>query len=162
VLEQIAYVAQTLAAVGVIFSLVYVGLQLKLTNATSRLMVRQAMSGQITDFTMSIASSSELAATVAKLLYSDLSRDDATEVERVRLASCYGAIMERLYLAYRQQKDGILSREELETLYPPGNPWMTTSYLASSWPILKKNWSPDFTDWLESRNQVLRGPQHTD
>jgi hypothetical protein len=162
VLEQIAYVAQILAAFGVVFSLVYVGRQLKLTNATSRLMVRQSMSGQMTDFTMSIASSSELAATVAKMLYGDLTRDDATGVERIRLVCCYGAILERLNLAYEQQKDGILSREELEALYPPGNPWMTTSFLASMWPTLKTNWTPDFAEWLERRNQAFHAPKHTD
>lgn len=151
VLEQIANVGQILAAVGVIVSLVYVGRQLKLTNAMSRSMVRQSMSGQMTDFTMGVASSRELAEVVAKMLYAGPVIDDVTEVERVQLASCYGAIIDRIHLAYEQQKDGILSQEEVEAMYRPNNLWMTTPFLATFWPRARESWPPDFAEWFDLR-----------
>ena len=161
-LEKIAYVGQILAALGVIVSLVYVGRQLKLTNAMSRSMVRQSMGGQMNDFVMSVASSPELAQAVAKMLYEGPVRDDVTPVERVQLASCYGAILDRLWFAYEQQKDGILSPEEVDAVYRPGNIWMTTPFLASSWPNLKAAWPPDFVEWFESRYFASTGMPGTD
>jgi len=65
-------------------------------------MVRQSMAGQMTDFIMSVASSPKLAEAVAKMIYENADRDDVTDVERVQLASCYGAVIERIYLAYEQ------------------------------------------------------------
>ena len=95
---------------------------------------------------MSVASSPKLAEAVAKMLYEDRERDDVTDVEKVQLASCYGAIIERIYLAYEQQKEGILSPEEGEAVYRPDNAWMTTRYLRSFWPRARAAWPPDFAD----------------
>jgi hypothetical protein len=159
VLEQIAYVGQILAAFGVILSLVYVGRQLKLTNAMSRSMVRQSMSGQFTDFIMSVGSSPELAEAVAKMLYGRRVLGDATAVERVQLASCYGAIIDRHYLAYEQQNDGILSSQEVDAVCRPGNPWMTAPFLTSLWPSLRTSWPPDFVEWFERRYPASAGRQ---
>ena len=158
-LEQIAYVGQILAAFGVILSLVYVGRQLKLTNAMSRSMVRQSMAGQMTDFIMSVASSPKLAEAVAKMLYENPAGDDVTDIEKVQLASCYGAIIERIYFAYEQQKDGILSPEEVDAVYRPKNVWMTTRFLGSFWPRARDSWPPDFAEWFEERYSASTGSQ---
>lgn len=149
--EQIAYIAQTLAAVGVMLSLVYVGRQLKLTNAMSRSTVRQSLSEQMTAFQMSIASSPELAEAVAKMMYAGPVLDDVAEVERVQLALCYGAIIERLLLAYEQQKDGILLPDEVDAIYPSRNRWMKTPFLATFWPIVRESYPPDFSEWFDQR-----------
>lgn len=161
VLEQVAYAAEILGTIGVIVSLVYVGRQLKLTNSTSRSMLRQSMSGLLTNLTISIASSPELAQAVSKVLHERRTRDDLTGVERTQIAACYGAIIDRLYLAYEQEKDGILSQEELEAVYRPGNAWMTTPYLASFWPIVKESWPSDFADWFDHRFQSSMDNQTT-
>ena len=153
-LEQVANAAEILAAIGVIVSLVYVGRQLKQSNATSRSMLRQSMSGLLANLTFSIASTPELAEVVSKVLYEGRTSTDLTNAERTQIACCYGAIIDRLYLAYEQQKDGILSPEELEALYRPGNVWMTTPYLASFWPIVKESWPSDFADWFDHRFTV--------
>jgi hypothetical protein len=162
VLEQLSYVAQILGAVAVVLSLIYVGRQLKLTNAMSRSAVRQAISGQFTEFMMGVAASPELAEAVAKILYDGRTRDDVTPTERVQLASCYGAILDRLYLAYEQQKDGILTPEEVDAVYRPGNVWMTTPFLASLWPRLRTSWPPDFVEWFERRYRASLGTPDTD
>jgi hypothetical protein len=152
-LEQIAYLSEILAAIGVIISLVYVGRQLKLTNSTSRSMLRQSMSVLLTDLTMSVAASPELAAAVSKVLSEGRTRAELTSTERTQISGCYGAIIDRLYLAFEQRKDGLLTDEELEALYRPGNMWMTTPYLAEFWPIIKDSWPSDFTDWFDYRFQ---------
>jgi len=157
VFEQIAYLAETLGAVGVILSLVYVGRQLRLTNAMSRSAVRQSLSGQLTDFQLSIASSPELAESVAKMMYGGSVIDDVTEVERVQLVLCYGAIFERLHLAYEQQKDGILSPEEVDAIYPSGNRWMQTPFLASLWPRVRAAYPSEFSEWFERRYRDSMG-----
>lgn len=159
VFQQIAYFAETLAAVGVMLSLVYVGRQLKLTNAMSRSTVRQSLSGQMTDFQMSIASSPELAEAVAKMMYAGPVLDEVTEVERVQLVLCYAAIIERLHLAYEQQKDGILLPDEVDAIYPSENRWMKTPFLASLWPRLRETWPQDFAEWFDQRYRESMGSQ---
>ena len=163
VLEQIAYVAQIFAAVGVMLSLFYVGRQLQQTNAMSRSTLRQSMSGQMMDFAMSIASSPELAESFAKMQYAGLVRDDATDVERAQIVLCYAAIIEQIHLAYNQQKEGILSQKELEALHPGSNTMLTKPYLTSIWPIFRGSWPPDFVDWFERRYPTAVGrPASTD
>ena len=85
-LEKVAYAADILAAIGVIVSLVYVGRQLKQTNTTSRSMLRQSMSGLLTNLTISIAASPELAGAVSKVLSEGRTRDELTSVERTKIA----------------------------------------------------------------------------
>jgi hypothetical protein len=158
-LEQIANIAEILAAVGVVVSLVYVGRQLQQTNTMSRSTVRQSMSAQMNDFTMSIASSPELTRSIAKVHFEELVRDDATAVERIHIAYAYASFIGQIRHAYEQQKEGILSEKEAEELYGQGPALLNTPYLASLWPILRPGYPSDFVEWFEQRLPIPAGRQ---
>ena len=150
-LEQIAYVAEILAAVGVILSLVYVGRQLQQTNTVSRSTILQSISGKMTDILISIASSPELAASIAKAQFSDFVRDSATDVEKIQIGYTYAAGIWQIQHVYSQQKEGLLSEKEAEDLFAPGSGLLDRPYLASTWPMLKLAMPPDFVEWFERR-----------
>ena len=159
VLEQIAYCADILAAVGVILSLIYVGRQLQQTNTVSRSTVLQSISGKLTDFLMSIASSPELAESIAKAQFSDFVRDNATDVEKIQIGYTYGAALWQIQHIYSQQKEGFLSQKEAEELLAPGSGLLDRPYLSSAWPILKVAMPPDFVEWFERRYAAYLGRQ---
>jgi hypothetical protein len=159
-LEQVTGLAEMIGAVGVILSLIYVGKQLKQTNAMSRSAARQSLSAQMTDWAMAIAASPTLSESLSKVHFHNLVRDDATDLERVQVAYSFIAIVGQIHLAYEQQKEGILTKEELHNLNGPGGALFRQPYLASLWPVLRPTYPPDFGRWFERRYSLgLSGEQ---
>ena len=150
-LEVITGLAQIVGAVGVILSLLYVGKQLKQTNAMSRSAARQALSAQLNDWAMAIASSTSLSETLSKVHLHDLVRADATDVERIQIAYAYLGIVGQLHLSYEQGKEGVLTQEELDNTYGPSMLIFRLPYLRSLWPLLRPTYPPDFCVWFEQR-----------
>jgi hypothetical protein len=150
-LEQITGFTELVGAVGVILSLLYVGKQLKQTNTMSRSAARQSMSAQMNDWGMAIAASPSLAETFSKVHFRNLVREGATELERIQVAYALLGIVGQIHFAYEQQKEGILTQEELDGLHGPGGALFRQPYLASLWPILCLTYPQDFRRWFERR-----------
>ena len=160
--EQLTGFAELVGAVGVIFSLLYVGKQLKQTNAMSRSAARQALSAQINDWSMAIAASPSLSESLSKVHFHNLVRDGATDLERVQIGYALVGFVGQVHFAYEQQKEGILTQHEVDDLYGPGTALFRQPYLASLWPIMRPTYPQDFGRWFEKRYNIRASDESED
>jgi len=147
--EMIGSIGELVAATGVIMSLLYVGRQLKQSNAMARSSFRQGLGEQATQWAMSIASSPSLAEAVAKVHFEDLVREDATGPERMHIAYTMVGLIGQMFYAFEHWKEGILTDEQFEELYSPRNAILSAPYLATVWPYLSPGYPEDFNKWFE-------------
>ena len=156
-LEQLAYVADILAATGVVLSLVYVARQLKQTNSMSRSAVRQTLNSKMIDFGMTVSSSLGLAEAMAKVHFDGLQRNDATNLERIQLGYSLAGLINLWHLAFEHRKEGILTEQELTELFGTSTTLFRQPYLRSVWPTLASNYPQDFSAWLADRFELSNG-----
>jgi len=161
--EMIGSIGEIIGAIGVIVSLLYVGKQLKQTNAMTRSGFRQELGSQALTWVMSIASSPSLAEALAKVHFQGLERTDATEPERMHIAYALAGLLGQIFFAYQNWKEGILTEEEFDELYSPGHSLLSMPYLASVWPQLRPGYPEDFNKWFEQKfgladNEIAREP----
>ncbi|MCH8139970.1 MAG: hypothetical protein IH908_00075 [Proteobacteria bacterium] len=147
--EMIGSIGEIIAAIGVILSLLYVGRQLKQSNAMARSSFRQELGSQSTHWAMSIASSPSLAEALAKVHFEDLEREDATGPERMQIAYAIVGLIGQIFFAFEHWKEGILTDEQFAQLYSPRNALLSRPYLASVWPQLRPGYPEDFNKWFE-------------
>ncbi len=147
--EMIGSIGEITAAGGVILSLLYVGRQLKQSNAMARSSFRQGLGSQSTHWAMSIASSPSLAEALAKVHFEDLERKDATGPERMHIAYAIVGLIGQIFFAFEHWQEGILTDEQFAELYSPRNALLSKPYLASVWPQLRPGYPEDFTKWFE-------------
>jgi hypothetical protein len=134
--EVIAAIAQVIAAVGVIVSLVYLAIQIRNQNKESRRAAANVLILHWTDFRKSISDNADLAAIHLRGLQSF---DDLSAVEKLRFGSALGRLFvlsEGLYLFYL---DGALAEELWKTFE------QTTADLIAfpgtqAWWAIRKHW----------------------
>jgi len=144
-------VAQTIAAIGVGVSVVYVARQVKETNAMTRSIMRQEVSAEVNAWAMAVASSPQLSEAMAKVHYRHLLREDATETEKIHIGYVYIGVIGAAFLAHQHMEDGIISQEKLEEIFGRDSVIFTRPYLKSLWPVLRGGYSENFARWLENR-----------
>ena len=147
----IAAVGELAGAIGVIASLIYVGRQVREANVRSRLAARHEFMTGVTAFTMGIAANPELSRAFAKVHFEDFGRGDASPEERIQIAYAVVAFVGQINLAYEQMKEGVMSPDELESLFGSGTALMTRPYIAEIWPILRPTFPDDFARWFATR-----------
>ena len=153
-LEQLVGLAELIGAAGVILSLLYVGRQLKQTNAMSRSAARQALSSQFNGWAMGIATSPDLAQSLAKVSFDGLVRNTASDLERIQIGYAYAAIVEQVHMAWQHEKDGILTEKETNELYQPSGALFDRPYMLSLWDVIRDNYADDFCIWFERKYGV--------
>ena len=152
--DAISSIAEIVGAIGVILSLLYVGRELRQSNAMARTATRQEINATTNSWAMGIATSPTLSEGFAKVHYQDFVRDDASDVEKIRLAYALFALISNQHYIYEQWKEGILNEIELDERLGPGSVLLTRPYLRSVWPLLKSSYPSDFADWYEKRYQL--------
>ena len=160
-LEQLSYLADIVGVVAIVVSLLYVGRQLKQTNAMSRSGFRQTMSITLNDWAMTIANSPELCLSLSKIQFHGKVRDDMTELERIHLGYTYYALINQIHMAYEHWKEGLLTDNELSEVMGSKSPLIAAPYLVSVWPILEPPYPTDFQQWFE-RYLTKYHPNRTD
>ena len=151
-IQDLAALGELVGAIAVVASLLYVGKQLRQSNAMSRSEIRNELSSQANSWATSIASSPSLAEAMAKTHFHDLTREDATETERIQIAYIYVGIVGQIHMAYEQMQEGFLSTDELDEYFGAQTPLLNLPYLRSLWPLLSTNYPQDFQHWFESRH----------
>ena len=152
--DAISSIAEIVGAVGVIFSLLYVGRELKQSNSMARSATRQEINSAINNWSMNIATSETLSEDFAKVHLQEFVRDDASGSERIRIAYALFALINSQLYMYEQWKEGILSEVELNERLGPGSILLTRPYLRSVWPVLRASFPSDFSDWYAKRYQL--------
>ena len=150
-IQDISAFAEIIASLGVIISLIYVARQIRQTNTLNRSATHQEISAQSVNLANSVATNPELCAVVAKVLYHDLVREEATEIERVQMAFLLTAILDNNYLMFQQIQEGILTEKEVGELKGSGTSLLARPYLASAWPILRSAYPSDYQRWVEKK-----------
>jgi hypothetical protein len=149
--NMVVAIAQTIAALGVVVSVIYVGKQVKETNAMTRSSARMEVSAEVNSWAMAAASSHELSELMAKVHYEGFLRDHATGPEKIRIAYAYIAFLGAINIAHQHFEDGIISREQFEELFPAENPVLKAPYLKSLWPYMRGGYRASFSRWFEVR-----------
>ena len=144
-------IGETIGAVAVVLSLLYVGRQVRQSNSMARCQFRQEISSELNTWALGVATSPDLTASFAKVHFHGLVRDQADELERMRIAYAFTAVIGQVQLAHHQAGEGIITQDELDELFGPGTTLMKAPYLASAWPLLATAYPRDFRAWFERR-----------
>jgi len=56
--------------------------------------------------------------------------------------------------------DGIITRAQMDELFPPKSPVLSAPYLKSLWPTLRGGYSESFGRWLETRYGFSESQPH--
>ena len=144
-------IGETIGAVAVVLSLIYVGRQVRQSNAMARSQFRQEMSSEMNTWAMGVATFPDLTAAFAKVHFHGLVRDQANELERLQIAYAFTAVIGQVQLAHHQAGEGLITQDELDELFGPGTTLMKAPYLASAWPFLAPAYPRDFRAWFERR-----------
>lgn len=151
-IQDWAAVAEIIGAIGVIASLLYVGRQLRQTNAMSRSEIRRDLSAQASAMATSVAASPDLAATMAKVHFHGLVRSEATDIERIQAAYIFVALVGQVHMAYEQFREGFMSSQEVKEYMGSNTALLTKPYLRSVWPVLRVQYPADFQNWFENQH----------
>ena len=156
-IQDVAALAEIIAAIAVIFSLIYLARQIRQTNIINRSAAHQAINAQMSENAIAVAANPSLAAVFSKVHYHGLKRENATEIERIQLAYLYSAIINAIHFMHQQMKAGILSESEVNE-WVVGTAVLRVPYLHSLWPVLSGTYPEDFQRWFEARYHLDRPP----
>lgn len=153
--DAISSIAEVIAAIGVILSLLYVGRELRQSNLMARSATRQEINAAVNNWSMGIATSPTLSDDFAKVQIDGLVRDDASDAQKMRIGYALFAMINQQLYAYQQWKEGIISENELNEIFGPGSAnILTTAYLHSVWPIIRLSFPGEFAEWFSERYQL--------
>ena len=103
------------AALGVIVSLLFVGLELRQNTAAVRGATFQALSDASADDLSAVAQDPELAALLEQVYFADAAADTFESSENVRLWFYYAAFIRRLENSYLQYTSGIVDERVFQS-----------------------------------------------
>jgi len=147
-----------LGAVGVIASLVFVGLEVRQNTLISRGAAVQSITEQVNDWQIEMASNDDWIRISVFLddggTYADLSTEDQMRYRYVVTPTI--RIMEN---RYRQVRFGIIDPSELEVGGGKANTyWYRSAHFIEFWQTgeMKIRWTPDFIDFMEEEVMAIR------
>jgi len=146
--EAIGAVAETMAAVGVIITLVYLAAQIKESNRTNTAVALQHMAAKSQDRLIAVASNPSLAAVFGK------SFNDLDETQQNQAMFFMRALYQDLHDQYRQSQLGFVPKSSLVVSA------RRIVNLNKNWDCLDKiliqmnqTFDSDFSDWFEKARQ---------
>ena len=148
--ERVRTVGEIVAVVGVLLSLLFVGLELQQNRIAARAAAYQQMGIAVSDTWMVTATNPQLAealdrvVTTDSTLWSELDRSDLLMVQ-----NHLTAILRLYETVYLQVDAGLLGEEALESL--GWSRFADGDYLKILWPRVRENVTPAFADYLETR-----------
>jgi hypothetical protein len=141
-------VRETLAALGVMASLVFVGWEIQQNTAVARAAGYEAFMAGITDHASMLATADVLAPLVVRY-EAGASPDDFTPEEQLRITLNYVVLIRNWEGLYRWVAEGILPRSTLDMVGAGGA--FGNDYFRSLWPSLRSSFAPGFVDFFEER-----------
>ena len=125
-----AQAISTLANVGVVLGLIFLGIEIYQSNQMNRTDAWNNLIRTGIDFNDAIAQNSELAEILAK----SNNNDSLTDAETIRLEAFTAASMQRVWVDYQQINTGIISEQELQSRIP------RFKALLARFPAVEKLW----------------------
>ncbi len=149
---------QALAALGVIVSLIFVGLEIRQNTTAARGATVQAISDQAFEWTLSFAQDTDWVRVITFLnqggRLADLSPEDQTRFQYGALSTI--RIMEN---RYRQVQLGVIDASEIDVSGGRANVlWYQSPHFLDYWRSLDQTlrWAPDFVEFMETEVLSIR------
>lgn len=108
-------IAELVAALGVILSLIFVGMELRQNTVAVRAATYQALSDASAEAVAALAHDPGLLAVVQRVYFQDVEWDDLTEEENARLSFYYMSLLRRLENTYQQNRSGVVDDRVFES-----------------------------------------------
>ena len=143
-------IGETIAALGVIGSLIFVGLEVRQNTSATEGATIQAISDMHTTLLLESVWDEGFVELFGRVL-SGTARSDLTPVENMRMARYYIAFLSHLENTYLQNRAGIVSDDVFESYGWRNRIWVSPHFLAQSEGILRVGVSPAFADFFEAR-----------
>ena len=132
---------------GVIGSLVFVGLEIRQGTAVARVAAAQSFAQHQLDLNQ-ILISETMVELNARLLAGAV-RDDFAPVEQLQLDATHLSVLRTWESLYRAVNEGIVERSILEGMSEGLNPF-GAPYVRESWPIYRGSFTEDFAVFVEN------------
>jgi len=147
-----------LGAVGIVASLIFVGLEVRQNTLISRSAAVQSITEQVNDWQIEMATNDDWIRIMVFLddggTYAGLSAEDRMRYRYVVTPTI--RIMEN---RYRQVQFGIIDPSELEVGGGKANiSWYRSTHFVEFWQAgeMKIRWTPDFIDFMETEVMAIR------
>ena len=146
--DAISAIAETMAAVGVIVTLIYLAAQIRESNRTNTAVALQQLAAKSQDRLIAAASNPSLAAIFSK------SFDELDETQQSQARFFMRALFQDLHDQYRQSELGFVPESSLilstKRIVNLNNTWDCLDELFIQ---MKQTFESDFCDWFEKTRQ---------
>ena len=140
---------ELVAPTGVIASLIFVGLQIRQSNALGRLQAQQSMAETWSTVNLSVATDHVLADLMARMQAGEL-KVDFTPGEAVSLYQLLHGLDHTWEMYYLQTESGVLARGDIS--FPaPNNQTFGAPFHRELWPSIRGGFNEDFAVFWEQR-----------
>lgn len=137
------------AATGVIASLIFVGYEIRQSNALGRQQAQQSMAEAWSTVNLAVATDHVLADLLARMQAGQL-RADFTPGEAVSLYQVLHGLDHTWEMYYKQTQMGVLEEGDI-SFPPPNNPLFGSPYHGELWPSIRAGFGEDFAIFWEQR-----------
>lgn len=142
--------AELVATIGVIVSLVFVGLELRQNTAVARAQARNELAALAQDWLLVLAQDSAANRSWTAYWYGDDDPGDATETDASRARYMMIALVRRLETIYFNHREGLIPEEALANYGMRSGAFDSPRFWADFWPELRETFDPDFVPFFES------------
>ena len=139
-------IIEVLGILGIIGSLIFVGIEIRQNSLEIRGSTHQSISEQVTKLYMDVAVDERLSKLVSKMVSDDSLRNELNATDQLSLDFIVLTGLRRVENIYLQELDGILSDEAFERI---GLEFYRTEYARESWEMYKSGFDSLFISFFE-------------
>lgn len=150
---------EAFAALGVIGSLIFVGLEIRQNTAATEGATLQAISDMHTGLLLEGGSDDEFMRVFNRVLVEGAVRSELEPTDNLKIQRYYIAFLSHLENTYRQYRAGVVSEDVFESYGWRNLLWVTPHFREVSDAALGVAVSPDFADFFRERTAALQAYQ---
>lgn len=158
--RSVSRTERTLATLGLIISMLFVGWEIRQNTQVARAAAIQATGDQIIQWQTEVGLNDDWIRIIS-FLREGGQFEDLTPEDRQRYSYVVSATVRIMELRYRQMQMGIIAPEDMGAYGGTSNPyWFRSSHFLAWWNGLdaENSWSPDFLEFFETVVLGIREP----
>ena len=140
------YIFEIGGALGLIGSLIFVGIEIRQNTSAVRSSAQQAISEQITELYYTIAPDERLSNLLSRALYDGITKKDLSPTDNISLRLMIQGGLRRVENVYLQYKNGIISDKAFDRI---GMNYYRNPYSREVWEENKNKFDKDFIPFFE-------------
>lgn len=152
--EAIGAVGEVVGALVVVISVIYLATQVRQNTATNRAEALRTFSIEVSRQFGAWGLDSRGSALWHKVIYEQVRRSELSPEDAMSISFLIVSRLSLFDAAYRSYKEGILSENEFRPMLTTRI--VTLPFTKDSWPIYRKELSPDFVEYMEREFHQLR------